>query len=214
MPIKKISFIAPLRNLDFNVHNWNIPVLNYVFDEKYNIVLKPFSYHDDIEPIHADSFSTEDKSRLNFHPYAFFFRCKMEEVEYRKLLINLILLAFRIFKKADCISRYILCLTDTDFSIKYNESWKIADIGSKSVKNLNEKDIQEVINGYKKLKSFYAVSNRTKHAIQFLYLGYTSHHWMQAFVLFMISLETLVSPSTEEQITKTIISRTRNLINM
>lgn len=213
MSQKKSSYIAPLRNLNFKIHRWDNHDINFVFDDKYNITLKLFSYHDDIESINADSFSTDDRSRLNFHPYAFYFRCKNEEIENRKLLINLILLSFRIFKKTDCISKYILCLTDTYYSIKYYESWKIADVGAKAVSDLQETDIHEIISGYKKLKSFYNLSNRTKYAVQFLYLAYTSHHWMQAFVLFMISLETLVSPPTEEKITKTIISRTRKLIN-
>jgi len=213
MSNKKVSYIAPIRNLNFKLKGFEQNDINFVFDEKHNITLKLFSYHDDIESINADSFSTYDRSSLNFHPYAFYFRCKKEEVENKKLLINLILLSFRIFKKADCNSKYILCLTDTFYSIKYNESWKIADVDSKSATILNEGDIQEIITGYKKLKLFYNLSNRTKHSVQFFYLGYTSYHWMQAFALFMISLETLVSPTTEEQITKTIINRTRNLIN-
>jgi len=195
------------------MNSWNNFDINYVFDDEYEIKLKLFSYHDDIEPIHAESFSTSDKSGLNFHPYAFYFRCKKEEVESRKSLINLILLSFRIYKRADCSSRYILCLTDTDFSWKFDESWKIADANSKSSKDLNELDIQDIINGYKRIKLLNTVSNRTKHAIQFLFLGYTSHYWMQAFVLFMTSLEALLSPPIEDQITTKIIKRTRGLIN-
>ena len=206
------SYIAPIREFNFQIDKWNQFDINELIDEKYKIAIRLFSYHDDIEPIDADSFSVSDKSSLNFYPYAFYFRCKPDQVEQRKLLINLILLAFRIFKKANCISKYILCLRDTHFSIKYNESWKVADVGSKSGINLDKIDIQDVVEGYKKLRSFYSINNRTKHAVQFLYLAYTSYHWMQAFVLFMIALETLLSPTDEIQITKTIIGRTRKLI--
>ena len=211
--------------IEEKLHHYIIPITNfslykddanliYTFDDDLNITLRKFDYENDMERVDADHFSAFDQYELKIkYKWGFRFNCKKNEALNFLERINLILLSFRIFAEADCAAIYLLNVSSPHHSYKETNIWKraIADRQHNSI--IDIKTLEEIKRGYLSFKSFYSTSPRTKHSVQFLYLGYTSNYWMQAYILFMTSLETLLSPSTENQITTKIIKRTRNLIN-
>jgi len=211
-PIDKLQhYIIPITDFSIDIFDDNFI---YVFDEDLRISLKKFDYENDMERVDADHFSVLDHSELKIkYKWGFRFDCKKNEALTFLERVNLILLAFRIYSEADCTAIYLLNVTIPYNSYKETNIWKRAIANRKHNFGFDIKTLDKVKIGYLRLKSFYSTSLRTKHSVQFLYLGYTSNYWMQAFILFMTSLEALLSPPTEDQITTKIIKRTRNLIN-
>lgn len=82
------------------------------------------------------------------------------------------------------------------------------------VKNIFRiQDIKIVDEDFKKLIELYEVSYRTRHAIEFLYLGFTEYYALASFILFMTALESFYLPYAWVQITQTLKSRVPKLIN-
>lgn len=126
------------------------------------------------------------------------------------------ILSFRIIKQSYVAIKYIICKDIPHESIRYSEYWKYAIVEDKEKRDfesLNSQDLDQIVDGYNKIKEFESIKGRTLHAINFLFLAYTSYYWMETFILFMTSIETLVSPSDERQITTRIIKRVRGLIS-
>ena len=163
-----------------------------------------------------DYFSKDDNREIRSSHWVFSFECEEEKVDNYKQKLNLLLLACRIIKYSDLSIKYLICKNAPDESSKYSDYWKYA-IAEKNpkrdIQELNKDDLEKIVDGYYKLKELFKVSPRTTHAINFLILAYTSYYWMEAYIIFMTSLETLVSPPTEVQITSNIIKRTRKLVN-
>lgn len=197
--------------IDFNGN-----LKDYLIDSEHKIVLKKFDNSIDWDSLRIDVFSQLDIEYLHQAKWTFEFECKKEELDDYKQKLNLLLLAFRVTKYSDISIKYIICKNAFHFSSKCSDDWKYA-IAEKNYKKdfdaLNNLDLDEVIKGYIHLIELFKVTPRTTHAINFLFLAYTSYYWMEAFLLFMTSLESLVSPPTEDQITTKILKRTRKLIN-
>ncbi len=205
------QYIVPIRN--FNIYSAP-KEFEFIFDENLIIILKYFSYEDHTEPIDADIYSISDQGLLKMN-YSWGLRFDSKQVKLNTYIenINLLMLAFRIFDKADCSFEYILNVSNTHSSIKNFDKWKRAINTIKHSPTFTIDTLQRIKEGYSKLQTFHSVSARTKHSIRFLYLSYISFYWMQAFVLFMTSLESLVSPDIKsEKITSIIINRINKLI--
>lgn len=210
---KKFShFIFPFKNFSLKVLN---PNFNLVIDETENIYLKTFEYDRDIERIDSDQFSEQDRIDLAMkYRWGLRFDCFDDEKFKYLEKCNLLLLTFRIFNQSDCSGIYLLNVTNPHLSVKEDNNWKWAIANKQNKTELNIEELQIIKIRYDQLKSFYITSPRTKHSIQFLYLGYISNYWMQAFILYMTALETLVSPDIRsEKITSIIIDRIMKLIS-
>ena len=213
----KANKLNQLNHFIFPIKNFSLEALKtkfvHILDEDKNISLRAFDYEKDIEPVNSDQFSTLDLAYLkkDYH-WGFRFDC-IETAKLKYLeLCNLLLMAFRIFNLSDCNGIYLLNVNNPHLSVKEDNQWKNAVANKHNSTYINFEELKKLKMGYEHLKSFYFTSPRTKHSVQFLYLGYISNYWMQAYILFMTALETLISPPTEEQITIKIIKRTRSLI--
>lgn len=209
--IKELS--AELKHYIIPVGNFSLDEYDnkfiYTIDENLYISLKKFDYENDMERVNADKYSAFDQGQLKMI-YSWGLRFDCNQIELNKYIenINLLMLAFRICDEADCSFEYILNVSNTHSSLKNLDKWK-RSINIKKPSSIFTIDTLEKIKVvYLTLQKFYSVSARTKHSIQFLYLGYISYYWMQAFILFMTSLETLVSPDIKsDRITSIIINR-------
>ncbi|MCH8032771.1 MAG: hypothetical protein IH819_00100 [Bacteroidetes bacterium] len=210
--IKKLNhFIFPFKNFSLEVLD---PNFKFVLDESENIYLKTFDYRRDIEKIDSDQFSVSDRIALTME-YRWGLRFKCFENEKNKYLekCNLLLLTFRIFNRSDCSGIYLLNVTNPHLSVKEDNIWKWAIANKHNKTDLKVDELRKIKIAYDQLNSFYITSPRTKHSIQFLYLGYISNYWMQAFILYMTALETLVSPDIKsDRITSIIVNRIMRLI--
>ena len=203
-------YIIPIKN--FKIYPYS---KNFEYDfENPKVNLKYFAYEDDIERIDADKYSTCDHGILKMeYSWGLRFDCQNKDLDLYIEKINLLMLSFRIFEEADCSFEYILNVTDTYSSIKNPDRWKRSLNTVQHSSNFTIETLDKVKSGYSELQEFYYVSARTKHCIQFLYLAYISYYWMQAFILFMTAIETLVSPDIKsDKITSLIINRILGLI--
>lgn len=202
IPISKFS-------LDINDHNFI-----FSFDEDLKISLKKFDYENDIERVDADDYSTFDQGQLKMkYTWGLRFDCSLKEFNTFIENINLLMLAFRIIDETDCSFEYILNVSNNHLSKKNLDIWKRSINTKKHSRFFTTETLRTIKEGYLKLQKFRLVSARTKHSIQFLYLSYISYYWMQAFMLYMTSLEILVSPDIKsDKITSIIINRILKLI--
>lgn len=222
----KLNYIVPLEYFEYIGRNkpdadgWTTKEFykdindNILLDEQLGIYLKRFICSNDISEINARDFSEEDRNRILQTMWGLYFSCQENQLKKYKEVINLLFLSIRIFFKKNTGSQYILCQSNPTLSHKYNEEWKYA-IAEKQIipeEELNDyftrSNIEELINAFNKLKQFWEVSDRARHSVQFLFLGYTTYYWMASFVLFVTSLETLVSPDIIGDISTYVKKRT------
>jgi 2-methylcitrate dehydratase len=183
------------------------------FDIDNNLKIKNFNL-EEIEDFSFTLLSKNDIEELKNCRWAINYECAEKEfvLYYRK--INILLLAFRILKHAGVGAKVALCETSRQDYENYWDNWLPAlrlKIPS-AVKDFSTQELNDIKNTYKTLIDFQNFSFRTKHAVNFLFLAYTSYYWMEVFILLMTSIETLVSPSDEKQITTRIMKRLRGLI--
>jgi hypothetical protein len=204
-------FIIPISNFSLNIYDKDF---TYIFDKDLKISLRKFDYENNIERVDADDYSNFDHGQLKMrYSWGLRFDCTQKELYAFIEDIDLLMLAFRIFDGADCYFKYILNVSNTHSSKKNPDEWKRAINTEKHSTNFTIESLTKIKEGYLKLQKFRIVSARTRHSIQFLYLGYISYYWMQAFILFMVYLETLVSPDIKsDKITSIIINRIWKLI--
>jgi len=133
-------------------------------------------------------------------------------LDYSRYL-SLLLIAFRIHFNTNCFVKYKICVSYPDKEIKLHSQFlRIPTIDP--VKNIFRiQDIKIVDEDFKKLIELYEVSYRTRHAIEFLYLGFTEYYALASFILFMTALESFYLPYAWVQITQTLKSRVPKLIN-
>lgn len=204
-------YIVPIRKLEI----YSVPKeFEFIFDKDLMLRLKHFSYEDDMEKVDADKYSIFDKCQLKTeYSWGLRFDCNQTKLNTYIENISLLMLAFRIFDEADCSFEYILNVSNTHESIRNLDKWKRSINTIEHISTFNVDTLNKIQEGYMKLIRFRSVSARTRHSIQFLYLGYISYYWMQAFVLLMTSLETLVSPDIKsDKITSIIINRLIKII--
>jgi hypothetical protein len=207
-------YIIPISNFSLNIFDKDF---TYFFDDNLKISLKKFNYENgnNIERVDADDYSIFDQGQLKIkYNWGLRFDCSQKDFLTFIENVNLLMLAFRIFNEADCSFKYILNVSNTHLSKKNPDDWKRAINTDKHSTNFTIESLANIKEGYLKLQRFRTVSARTKHSIQFIYLGYISYYWMQAFILYMTSLESLVSPDIKsDKITSIIISRILKLIS-
>lgn len=221
----KLEFYVPIFDLNYIGENkssqdmWsskNNKLKDYSIDTKHNIVLKKSEFEklNFLEEI--DLFSKDDCLKIRMPYWAFTFECEENEIDDYKQKLDLLLLAFRITEHSDLSIKYIICKNVSHLSSKYSDDWKytIAEKKEKrEIKELNKFDLEKVILTYVNIKEFFKVSPRTAHAVNFLFLAYTSFYWMEAFMLLMTALETLVSPDERKTIVEPVTNRIVSLIN-
>lgn len=184
-------------------------------DDKFNIVLKNF-----IDPIIWDNYDIDvlsklDRDYLSQSLCYFEFNCNKEEEDNYKECLNLFLIANRIVLQNNIAIKYCICWDAPHTSTKFADDWKYAIASDKDKYDnheFNKIEIMEVVRIYDLLKSFNKLSPRTAHAVNFLFLGYTSYYWMESYMLFMTSLEALFSPDKIGAIVPEVTNRVIKLI--
>ncbi len=120
--------------------------------------------------------------------------------------INLLLLAFKIYKLSRLFIVYRLCKDDTNFCSKINETMQTI-LPEKSFSPITFDDLKIIDKGFSNLLKMDSISNRTHNALYFLYLGFFNSHWFASFIFLMSALEALFSKEEKGEATKTICSR-------
>jgi len=218
VPLFEFDYIGENNSVDemfIDASKFHEKLKEYIFDDQYNFKLVKFSY-EYFSKLEIETLSKIDYDRLHFSSWGLFFDCEEERLDEYKQKINLLLLAFRIIIQSDVQIKYLICINYPYLSIKYPDDWKYA-IAETRIKRaaepINKYELENVLEGYNRLKEFLNVSYRTSHAVNFLFLSYTSFYWMEIFLLLMTALETLVSPDKKDKIVSEVTERVVCLIN-
>ena len=216
IPILDFNYIGDNENLndmwtDSEFHN---KIGEYVFCKQDEIKILKFDFYNHFQSDSFEIFSKNDVYDIALNHWAFQFKSTQKQLYKIVKKLNLFLLICRIDSNSSIGIKYVICRNAPHLSDRFSEFWKPALIGSKSgVEHFNTTLLKKLLIRYNRLLDFNSLSTRTAHALNFLLLAYTSYYWMESFILFITSLETLVSPSSENQITSKILKRTVKLIN-
>lgn len=120
--------------------------------------------------------------------------------------LNLLLIAFKIYKRSRLFLAYRLCKDDTNHCARIFERMQSIK-PEKSYSPITFDDLKIIDEGFLNLLKMDKISNRTHNALYFLYLGFFNSHWFAAFIFLMSALEALFSKEEKGEATKTICSR-------
>lgn len=217
-----LKLVVPLYYFNYRDQNDSIKVINnkpiiekeFVFQDSFNIKLKNFDTKE-LNDYKFNYLSENDIVDLQTCNWVIYFKCNENEYQLCYSRINILLLSFRIAKQSKIGSNIILCENNKEDYQKYWDNWlpALRKKNYPTTEEFSTNDLNEIKNVFNALSNFEMVAPRTKHAVNFLFLAYTSYYWMEVFIILMTTIETLVSPSDERQITKRIIKRVRGIIN-
>lgn len=131
---------------------------------------------------------------------------KDPDVNKYKQEVNILLLAFKIYKLARLFIKYRLCKEDSNFCSRINETMQYI-LPEKSNSTITQNELSIINKGFLNLLKMDAISNRTHNALYFLYRGFFSTHWIDSFIFLMSALESLFSKEVHGGVTKIICSR-------
>jgi len=126
--------------------------------------------------------------------------------------VNMLLLAFRIYKLSRLFIKYRLCMENPDLCSKLSEHIEyISHQNSNSLIKLE--DLKIIDNAFVNLLKMDAISNRTHNAIYFMFRGFSTIKWLDAYIFLMIAVESLFSNERRSGATDTICSRVSKFLN-
>jgi hypothetical protein len=136
-----------------------------------------------------------------------------ENIEGYKTLTNLMLMSFKIFceiwypriKYRICKEQHSLCRR-INTTMAYNYSFP------RPQRPYRQQEIDVVNEGFHALIEMDSISPRTHNALYFLYRGFHSTKWMDAFILLMCSIESLFSKDKPGAATAAITTRVSSLL--
>ena len=120
--------------------------------------------------------------------------------------INILLLAFRIFKMARVFIKYRSCKEDDSYCTRLNDYLHIV-MPNKSNGIITLNDLNVINKGFSKLLQMKPISDRTRNAIYFMYRGFCAGKMIDSFLFLMCAIEALFSKENPGGATKTICSR-------
>ena len=186
-----------------------MPLFDFVYEDSQEFVfgdgryaLRRFVADDEIPQI--DGLSKLDIQYMKMEYWALV--AEDPDVDRYKQEVNILLLSFKIYKLARPFMKYHLCKEDTRLCLRINETMQYI-LPEKSTRQISFSDLVIINNGFSNLLKMDAVSNRTHNALYFLYRGFFSKKWMDAFIFLMIAVESLFSKEEAGGATKTICSR-------
>ncbi len=192
-----------------------MPLFDFVYEDSQEFVfgdgryaLRRFVADDEIPQI--DGLSKLDIQYMKMEYWALV--AEDPDVDRYKQEVNILLLSFKIYKLARPFMKYHLCKEDTRLCLRINETMQYI-LPEKSTRQISFSDLVIINNGFSNLLKMDAVSNRTHNALYFLYRGFFSKKWMDAFVFLMIAIESLFSKEEPGEATKTICSRVSKFLD-
>jgi hypothetical protein len=185
---------------------------NYIFEQK-SFVLKSFNLDLDYPDDDQEFYSTFEKAQMKECKWCISVQENLYDRFENSRYLSLLLMAFRIHFNTNCFVKYKICTIHPEKEIKlHNQFLKTPTI--EPVKEIFRiQDMKVVDNDFNNLLTLFNTSYRTRHALEFLYLGFTEYYALASFILYMTSLESFYLPYTWVPIKQTLKSRVNKLIN-
>ena len=159
-----------------------------------------------------DLFSKHDVEHIELESWAIIF--EDNETAGYKILVNLLLLSFRLLSKGKPpFIKYRLCKDDIKECYRLTSTMTyIHELEEKRLPYKNE-DLKFIDKGFKALEEMHGISNRCHNALYFLFLAFHTIHWISSFMFLMNTLEALFSKDKPGGATKTICTRVSSLLD-
>jgi hypothetical protein len=159
-----------------------------------------------------DLFSKQDVEHMDLESYAIIF--EDDETAGYKILVNLLLLSFRLLSKGKPpFIKYRLCKDDIKECYRLTSTMTyIHEFENKRLPYNNE-SLKSIDQGFKALEEMHGISNRCHNALYFLFLAFHTIHWISSFMFLMNTLEALFSKDKSGGATKTICTRVSSFLD-
>ena len=192
-----------------------MPLFDFDYEDSQEFVFRDGRYAlrrfiADNEIPKIDGLSKLDIEYMKLESWAFV--AKDPDVNKYKQEVNILLLAFKIYKLARLFIKYRLCKEDTNLCSRINETMQYI-LSERSNSEITLNDLKIIDKGFLHLLKMDAISNRTHNALYFLYRGFFSTHWIDSFIFLMCALESLFSKEERGEATKTICSRVSKFLD-
>lgn len=171
--------------------------------------IEKFDRSHDIPDI--DLFSKHDIDHMELESWALVF--DHEDTANYKTKVNLLLLSFRIFSQGKPpFVKYRLCTEDIRKCSRLTSTMTYIHEFENSRHTYTEEDLATIDKGFVALTEMDAVSPRCHNALYFLFLGFTTIHWIESFMFQMTALEAVFSKDEPGGATKTICRRVSSFL--
>lgn len=172
-----------------------------------NYSLEHFDPKRDIPQNVGNGLSVIDRSYISQESWAL---VAINPNKYFKPELNLLLITFRIYAKSNAFIKWRFCEVAPQYSTSLNDRFRNLTMVPEA--NITEETLNKVKNGFKKIIEMYSISDRTKNALYFIWRGFCVEKHIDAYILFVCAIEALFSNETAEDITKTVINRTKRFM--
>jgi len=191
-----------------------MPLFDFFYRDKKEFIftggkysLKRFVPEDEIPEI--DLFSKQDLRYMELEQWALI--ADVESDSSYKEDINLLLLSFKIYKLSRLFIKYRLCKENSLRNFRLAETMQYV-LREKSSDPISFEDLLTVDKGFVRLLEMNGISIRTHNALYFMYVGFFTRRWIEAFLFFMNALEALFSKEEPGAATRTVCSRVSCLL--
>lgn len=185
---------------------------DYVFFDD-RIVLKCFNVYKDYPEIDIDFFSSFEKRSMHECKWCLsIIADEAKHFQYSQYL-NLLLASFRIYYNTKCYAKFKLCKRYPIHDRKLHSIF-LSTLSKEQKKRIFCLEDMEVVNGaFENTIKLFHKSFRTRHALNFMYLGYTEYYALSSFILFITALESFYLPYKFSRIKALLRKRVPNFIN-
>ncbi|KKL48841.1 hypothetical protein LCGC14_2321490, partial [marine sediment metagenome] len=181
--------------------------VEYAFlDGRY--ILQRFEPKDELTK--EKGFSEKDRTDISFARWAIFVD-NAEKYNYQDE-VNILLLALRLAKKCRAFIKFRLSPNCRKRISRISNTIQFT-IMDDTTRIIESSDLDKADEIFKKLIDMRMVSSRTHNAVLFLYKAYHSSGWMDAFIYYMMCLESLFSKERKGDSEKTICLRVSVFLN-
>jgi hypothetical protein len=166
--------------------------------------IEKFDPSQDIPDI--DLFSKYDIDHMGLESWALVY--DHEDITNYKTKVNLLLLSFRVFSQGKPpFIKYRLCTEDIRKCSRLESTMTYIHEFENRRRAYKKEDLTIIDNGYVALTEMYDVSPRCHNALYFLFLAFTTIHWIESFMFQMNTLEAIFSKDEPGGATRTICRR-------
>ena len=172
--------------------------------------IRKFNAEEEIQKI--DLFSKHDIDHMGLESWALVF--DHDDITGYKSIVNLLLLSFRIYSQGKPpFIKYRLCKEDVKKCSRLTSTMSYIPEFEEKRQTYSGNNLSLIDEGFRALSEMDRISSRCHNALYFLFLAFSTIHWIESFMFLMNTLEALFSKDNSGGATKTICSRVSSFLD-
>ena len=185
---------------------------DYSFFDK-NIRLKSFEINRDYPEMEMDFFSPYEKRCMQESKWCISITENEANHTQYSQYINLLLIAFRVYFDSQCYIKYKFSKANPNNDIKLLATFLKIPSSELGKRIFNKNELAKVDNAFSNIVKLFDQSFRARHALDFMFLGFTEYYALSRFILLMTSIESFYLPSKKSWIKETLKERIPKFLN-